>query len=188
MSLPRRTLLQALLAGAVAAPARGHTLLGPLTPPLPAPPLTLTLHDGRSAPLRQLLGGRLTALQLMFTGCSATCPIQGAVFAALQPLVQDTVPGAQLLSVSIDPLADDAAALSAWRRRFGARDGWLAAVPPVRLADALLDFVGGRSAGSDRHSAQVYLFDPQGRLAFRCAEFASARDVALAMATLARQR
>lgn len=169
-------------------PATAHGGLGPVTPPRAAPPLPLTLHDGRATTLPALLRGRITALQLMFTGCSASCPVQGAVFASLQGLVLGALPAARLLSLSIDPLSDDAAALEGWRRRFGAAEGWLAAAPPVRHADAMLDFVEGRSAPgrvADRHNAQAFLFDAQGRLAYRLAEFAAPRDIAQAMTELA---
>lgn len=182
----RRRLLGAAVAAAVPA-ARAHGELGPVTPPRALPSLQLTLHDGRRLPLPGLLAGRITALQLMFTGCSAICPIQGAVFAALQPQVLGAVPGAQLLSLSIDPLNDDARALAAWRQRLGAQPGWVAAAPPLPHAEVMLDVLAARTRGSDRHSAQVVLLDRQGRLAFRCAEFAAPRDIARAMGELSRQ-
>jgi protein SCO1/2 len=171
-------------------------LLGPVTPAqgLPAPPVTL--HDGRRLPLGQVLRGRLTALQLMFTGCSSLCPVQGATFAQLQALLlRPSGPGGrsgtgtgaaaamapQLLSISIDPLGDDARALAAWRGRFGAGPGWLAAVPGVGDVDGLFEALRGRASGPDRHSTQVFLLDASGRLVFRCAELASAESVAQAM-------
>ncbi len=191
----RRTWLQrawdggwAAAAIAVSGFARAHDGLGPVTPPLAAPALPLLLHDGRSAGLPAVLQGHVTAVQLMFTGCSAICPVQGAVFAQLQALVGGPLPKAQLLSISIDPVADDAQALAAWRRRFGAGTAWLAAAPPVRHAQAMPTFLGGRQdrqAEGDRHNAQVFLFDRQGRLAYRCAEFASPHSVAQAMSQLA---
>lgn len=180
--------------GMLAAPwlgsAQAHDGLGPVSPPLPAPPLPLTLHDGRHTRLPVLLQGRVTALQLMFTTCSATCPLQGAVFAALQARMGTAAPSAQLLSVTIDPLNDDARALAQWRRRFQAGPNWLAAAPPVRHADVLLDLVQGRSRGAsagDRHTPQVFVFDARGRLAFKCAELATPADIAAALAGVARQ-
>lgn len=159
-----------------------HGLLGPVTPALTLPPLDVTLHDGRRLPLAQVLRGRITALQLMFTGCSSICPVQGAVFAELQAQLQRSPPKAgpvpQLLSISIDPLGDDARALAAWRGRFGAGPGWLAAVPGVSAVDGLLEALRGRATGPDRHSAQVFVLDGSGRLVFRCAELASAEAVA----------
>jgi len=179
----------AVLPGLMPQPARAHDGLGPVTPPRAAPALPLALHDGRSRQLPAVLQGRVTAVQLMFTGCSALCPVQGAVFAELQALLAGQLPGAQLLSLSIDPLSDDAAALAAWRRRFGAGAAWLAAAPPLRHADAMPAFLGNagaRDTAGDRHDVRVHLFDARGRLAFRCAEFASARTISKAMAELTR--
>jgi protein SCO1/2 len=179
-------------AAAVAAPAAfAHTGLGPVLPRVRAPNLELTLHDGSKSSLQGLLQGRVCAVQLMFTGCSATCPLQGAVFAALQQQLSGpaaALPGARLLSISIDPLADDARALAAWRRRFGADERWIAAVPPLRHADVMLDFVDGpaRAAGPDRHAAQTVLFDARGRLAYRMAPLAAAADIARVLRELDR--
>ena len=111
MNLQRRNML-ALLA-ALAEPqataqtaAPSHEPFGPLRPPLPAPRLLLTADDGKRVELTERLRGRVTALQLMFTGCSATCPIQGALFAEVQRLLKGTAAHLRLLSISIDPLGD----------------------------------------------------------------------------------
>jgi protein SCO1/2 len=167
----------------------GHAMLGPVEPRPAAPPLPLTLHDGQPARLEALLPGRVTAVQLMFAGCSATCPLQGAIFSAVQQrLDREGRQGVQLLSVSIDALGDDARALAAWRARFQAGPRWLAGVPPPAFADRLPSFLGGGPArrGNDRHTAQVFLFDTRGRLAYRFAELASAADLARGMADLQR--
>ena len=189
--MKRRTCLAAAAALLMPAAHAGHGLLGPLSPPLPAPALDLLLHDGRRTTLRALLTGHLTAVQLMYTGCSSICPIQGALFAQLQSRLAVSLGQARLLSVSIDPLGDDARALTAWRARFGASSQWLAAAPPLKDADTLMDFVQGRATGpkarAERHNAQVFLFDADARLRFRCAELASAADVAALMVELARR-
>jgi protein SCO1/2 len=176
----------ALSAGPAAHAAHGD--LGPVEPRRLPPDLELTLHDGGLTRLSRLLQGQVTALQLMFTACSGTCPIQGAIFSALQQAVAGRVRSARLLSISLDPLNDDPARLSGWLRSHGASAAWRAAAPPARHADVLLDFVQGRpknGAVGDRHSAQVYLFDIQGRLAYRCAEFAAPGDIARLMLQLA---
>jgi protein SCO1 len=59
-------------------------------------------------------------------------------------------------------------------------------VPRVEDVDRLLDFVRGRAAGADRHTAQVYLFDRQARLAYRTADMPPARFVAETMSQLSR--
>lgn len=180
--------LSALAAGAAGlvagASARAHGELGPVAPPQPLPALALTLHDGRRMALAHLLQGRVTALQLMFTGCSSVCPLQGALFAQAQaqlPAAATALPW-QLLSVSIDPLGDDARALAAWRQRHGAGTRWLAGVPALAEADLLLDRLRGRSSrGPDRHTSQVFVIDAAGRLAFRTAELADAAAIVTAL-------
>jgi protein SCO1 len=171
------------------ASAMSHSAYGPVTPraTLPAQ-LGVTPTRGPSRPLRDLLQGHVTAVQLMFTGCSATCPIQGAIFADVQALLtpQDTRQGLRLLSVSIDPLGDDLPALTGWLRRFGARPSqWLAALPSPRDVDPLLDLLRGRASGVDRHTAQAFLFDRQGRLALRTPDLPPAAEVARLVRELA---
>ena len=190
MDRQRRQMLAGL--SALAAPwalaqtkAPAHEPFGPLRPPLPAPRLSLTGDDNKHFELTQRLRGRVTALQLMFTTCSATCPIQGALFGAIAPLISGQRE-MQLLSLSIDPLGDSPQAVRAWLARFGPHAHWQAAVPRVEDVDRLLDFVRGRAAGADRHTAQVYLFDRQARLAYRTADMPPARFVAETMGQLSR--
>jgi protein SCO1/2 len=191
MMTPRRGALAWLLgtpcawAQPVAVPA--HDPFGPVRPPQPVPKLRLTREDGSAFDLPTQLRGRISAVQLMFTGCSATCPIQGALFAALAPMVA-AQREMQLLSLSIDPLGDSPQALAAWRARFGAATNWQAAVPGARDVDRLLDFLRGRAQGVDRHTAQIYLFDRQARLAYRTADMPPARFVADLMNELSRMR
>jgi protein SCO1/2 len=194
MSLRRRRLLTAALPAALsgrvlaqAKPTPSHDPFGPLRPPQPMPDLTLTGDDGKRFGLDARLRGRISAVQLMFTGCSATCPIQGALFAALAPQVA-TAANMQLLSISIDPLGDPPAALHEWLGRFGRHPNWRAAVPRVEDTDKLLDFLRGRATGADRHTAQIYLIDRQARLAYRTAEMPPARFVVDLMSQLDRMR
>lgn len=173
MPHPTRRHLLAGAAAGLAMPvwtgrARAHGSFGPVQPALAAP--ALRLHDtaGRPAELAALLRGRTTALQLMFTGCSATCPIQGALFAQAQQHLAGGEPQLRLLSISIDPLGDDMPALRAWLARFGAQGSrWSAAVPGLNDVDRLLDFLRGRAPGVDRHTAQAFVFDRQARLVWR---------------------
>ena len=187
--LSRRRLLGA---GALALAAGRHGLspahesAGPVAPRLLSPPaLRVRTTDGKPALLRDLLKGQITAVQLMFTGCSATCPIQGAIFADAQERLASADKKLRLLSISIDPLSDDAPALSRWLNRFGAQPArWSAVAPAVRDVDPLLDFLRGRSIGVDRHTAQAYLFDRQGRLAFRTVDMPPGAELVRLMQAL----
>lgn len=179
-------LLSALGTGAGAADAAAAQSLatkGLVLPCLPAPKLALTHVSGPSISLSAQLRGKVTAVQLMFTGCSATCPIQGAVFAAVAQGVK--VADAQLLSLTVDPLADSPQALRNWLGRFGQYRFWTAGVPRVQDVDVLTEFLRGVPPSAGTHSSQVFLFDRQARLAFRTVELPSAEHVAELPAQLA---
>ncbi len=190
VKLQRRKLLIAGAAG-LAAPwptgvAKAHASFGPVNPPEPIPNMTVTSVAGEPTELSRLLTGGITAVQLMFTGCTATCPIQGAIFADAQNHMARADSKLRLLSVSVDPLGDDAKALRAWLGRFGAQpQRWLAAVPRLKDVDRLLDFLRGRAGGADRHTAQAFLFNPQAQLAYRTADMPAGPDLVSLMRQMA---
>lgn len=187
-ALDRRTLLRALsglaLGGGLAHAEPGHAPFGPISPPLPSPSLWLSADDGRQLELRRYLHGRITAVQLMFTRCTATCPIQGALFGAVARRLRQ--PDVQLLSLSIDPSNDTPAALRAWLQRFEAPARWRAAAPKATEVDRIFDFFRGRASGADRHNTRVHLFDRQARLAFRTADMPPAGQVVALCTEMAR--
>jgi protein SCO1/2 len=184
----RRTILaaaSAAVAVAMGRPARAHNSAGVVQPPAPPPAARLTLDDGRTSSLHELLAGRVTALQLVFTRCRATCPIQGTLFARAERALGDRVATAQWLSLSIDPTYDDPPALRAWLARFGAGSRWRAARPaPADLA-RLFDFLNARNGGADNHTAQVYFFDGAGNLVMRSVDFPPVDTIVRAMHSLA---
>jgi protein SCO1 len=185
--MPSRARRRLLAAGALAwlgvpPAARADAGVGPVTPAVAAPALPLRRHDGAAAMLAAQLRGTPTAVQLMFTGCSTVCPIQGALFSALEAALraERDLP-ARLLSLSIDPLADDPAALSAWLRRFRAGPTWSAAAPTPEALDSMLALFKGGTAAGDRHTGQVYLFDRQARLAWRTSELPPTSEIMAAL-------
>jgi protein SCO1/2 len=190
----RRLGLETLAAFALAAvlpvrPAAALARHGRIEPPEAVPEVALLLDDGRRTTLERQLRGRVTALHLMFTGCTSTCPIQGATFARLQELVAPRrTERMQLLSVSVDALGDHAASLERWRRRLSAGPMWRAAVPPVADLERLLRWAGGQRSGSaDTHSTQALLFDERARLVFRTADLPDAGPLAELLVELDRR-
>jgi protein SCO1/2 len=184
-SVPRRRLLAAAgaTALALALPAGAARALGRhgrIEPREPLPEIALLRDDGTRTTLARQLRGRSTALHFMFTGCTSTCPIQGATFARLQErLAPHAGERLQLLSISVDPLGDDARALARWRERLGAGPRWRAAVPLAADAGRLVDWAGGgRPYGADTHAQQVLLVDDRARLAFRSLDLPEADEVA----------
>lgn len=160
----RRSFMQFAAAGALAYGMPGktlaHAMLGAIRPPLSLPSIPLQCHDGSTRSLSQILHGNVTAMQFMFTGCSQTCALQGALFAAVQQRLSGQ-PGSQiqLLSLSIDPLGDDPRTLAAWLQRFGAKPGWRAAVPDINGLDRLRERLRQTRDGRDNHTGQVFFLN-----------------------------
>jgi protein SCO1 len=185
--LSRRGFVAGALAGAVsgASGAADAHDAGDVTPPQAAPRVALTLDDDSASTLAAQLAGRVTALQLMFTSCQATCPIQGALFGAAAKSLGERLPSAQLLSVSIDPDRDSPAVLKAWLKRFGTSPRWRAARPDKAQLDGLVAFLKSKKTGPDPHAAQVYFFNRKGELTLRTVEFPPAKEVVRLLESMA---
>jgi len=169
----RRSFWQAALLAAKPI-IRGH---GQIKPPVPVPDIALVRDDGASTRLLPLVKGHVTAVQLMFTACTTTCPMQAAIFERVQkilPAMEGS--GIQLLSLSIDPKEDTPKALSAWRRRFHAAPTWIAAAPAIADSAKVGAFFGKSSDGAD-HSTQVHILDRAGRLVWRTFELPAAEEI-----------
>jgi protein SCO1/2 len=146
--------------------ATGHLPFGPVRPAKDLPDITVITNTGETRPLADVLAGHWTAAQFVFTGCSITCPVQGAIFSSAQQQVSGKVANAMFLSISIDPVGDTPEAFAAWLGRFGAGDKWQGAIPQSDGLAKLLDVMGGRGTGADVHDARVYVFSPEGKLAY----------------------
>lgn len=179
----RRLLIAAGALGLHATRAQADLDVGPIRPRLAVPAIRLLRHDQRALTFSEQLRGRATVVQLMFTGCSAICPLQGALFASLQPLMTKEAMGdVRLLSLSIDPLGDDPRALRAWLQRYGAGPAWSAAAPAMHdLAPTLALLGRSGSTTGDRHTGKLSLFDREGRLAWRTTELPPVAEVSDAL-------
>ncbi len=152
---------------------------GRINPPVPVPDVRVVLHDGTTTRLPALVRQHATALQVMFTACRTTCPIQGAIFARVQGLIADqVVRGVQLVSLSVDPRTDTPRALAAWLERFRAGPGWVAAAPEVKDVERIRAFAGRGRSAIDNHSTQVQIVNREGQLVWRTSELPEAEEVA----------
>lgn len=153
-----------------------HLPFGPVRPARPLPDVDLALADGSTTTLAALTEGRWTLLQLMFTSCSTTCPIQGAIFQRAESLLGEE-PSVRFLSVSIDPITDEPGALRRWLDTYGAGASWTAGSPRPDQVNPLVGALHGIGEGVDVHDARVYLIDPEGRLAFSTEDLPDAEVV-----------
>ncbi len=191
MLTDRRRWLQSAAVGALipGLSVMAHQRAGPVTPSRAMPQLQVVGSTSQTLELSQWMRGRITAVQLMFTGCSATCPIQGATFAQAQQQLAQASLRLALLSVTIDPLNDDPRALAGWLQRFGATPPrWTAVAPVLSQADNLRRFLlgssGAQPSSTAEHTTQVFLFNTRAELVFATSELPSGDQVARLMSAL----
>ena len=117
---------------------------------------------------------RVVLLHFVYTTCSTTCPTQVRELAALHDgLSQEARANIRFLSVSVDPLSDTPATLSAFARRMGAdRPGWIFATGRPEQVQALVERMQAMAPGRQRpapqdHRSSLYLFDASGELVQR---------------------
>jgi protein SCO1/2 len=170
--------------GVTAFPGVAAAPRGLVVPRQPVPDWMVTDMDARAASLKHRLRGRVTAVQLMFAGCTTTCPIQGAIFAEVARRLPAT--DVRLLSLTVDPLGDGPLQLAAWLDRFGRQAAWSAAAPRPEDVDGIGAFLRGIAPTRGAHSTQVFLFDRDAKLAFRTLDMPSADHVVDLLGQLAR--
>ncbi len=91
------------------------------------PNVTLTTHEGKTVRFYDdLLKDKIVAIDLIYTHCKDSCPLETARLAQLQKLLGDRV-GKDIFfySISIDPKADTPEILKAYAEKFHAGPGWL---------------------------------------------------------------
>ncbi|HYV67770.1 MAG TPA: SCO family protein [Myxococcales bacterium] len=91
------------------------------------PNVPLTTQDGKVLRFYDdLLKGKSVVINLIYTRCTASCPLETAKLAQVQRLLGDRV-GKDVFfySISIDPAHDTPEALKAYAQRFHAAPGWL---------------------------------------------------------------
>ncbi|MFZ4527306.1 MAG: SCO family protein [Undibacterium curvum] len=154
-----------------------HDPFGFIRPPRRLPEISVLNSANQRIALQRLLTGKVTAVQLMFTGCSAICPLQGALFAAVAAKMSSQDKDLQLISLSIDPLTDTAAAMRQWREQFAAHPLWQVLAPREQDLSAILALLKGPIVGNERHSGNIFLFDRQAQLVYKTAEMPPASHV-----------
>jgi protein SCO1/2 len=149
----QRTLILALavwLIGSTAGAQHDHSAHKPPQPPPPGTTVELSglsvpdseLLDQDGQPIRfhrDLVAGKVVAMNFIFTTCTTICPPMGAIFAKLQEELGDQF-GREvyLISISVDPTTDTPERLKAWSERFGAGPGWTLVTGPKAVVDDLL--------------------------------------------------
>jgi len=87
-----------------------------------------------------LIKGKAVVINTIFTTCTTICPLMGANFASLRKILDTQGQrNVNLISISIDPVADTPARLQEWQRRFGQTGpGWTLLTGSKSEVDRLL--------------------------------------------------
>jgi protein SCO1/2 len=91
------------------------------------PNVVLTTHEGRTVRFYDdLVDGKIVAINLVYTSCRYSCPLETARLAQVQRLLGDRM-GRDVFfySITIDPEHDTPAVLKEYAQRFRAGPGWL---------------------------------------------------------------
>jgi protein SCO1 len=86
----------------------------------------LTTQDGQVVHFYDdVLKGKNVAINLIYTRCTASCPLETAKLAQVQRLMKDRI-GKDIFfySISIDPKHDTPEVLKAYSKKFHAGPGW----------------------------------------------------------------
>jgi protein SCO1/2 len=140
----------------------------------PAPLVGLRFTDQRGQVIHAAtFAGRPTLVHMVYTGCSAICPLQVRELADVKrALPRDVQSSIRFLSISIDPLHDTPATLAEFAHRMDADlPGWhFVTGRPDDIATIVdrLQGVGARaSERPEDHRTSLYLYDATGRLVQR---------------------
>ncbi len=158
-----------------------HDTMGSLDVPAPMPHMAVTLENGRTVPLASLLRGHTTAVQLIFTGCGDTCPIQGANFAHIIAGQPASARRMQMLSITITPVVDTPSTMRQWRQRWSRDPRWQGLVPASADLPRLQTFLKGEADTGGSHTTQVFLFDRNARLVYRSREWPRPQEIGALM-------
>jgi len=109
---------------------------------------------------RDLIEGKVVAINTIFTTCLTICPIMGLYFAELQndELLGDRIGrDVNLISISIDPGIDSPERLKAWSQELGAGPGWTLLTGSMADVLGLLNWLAIQFPGDDKttHSQLV---------------------------------
>jgi cytochrome oxidase Cu insertion factor (SCO1/SenC/PrrC family) len=133
----------------------------------PAPDFVLRNPAGQPVRLAALRG-RVVLVSFIYTRCSAACPILTAQLGHLAEHLARSGQAAQvqLLSITVDPEHDTAAALQRYAARFGAAWPFLREEPATlgRVLAAYDEWTRRLPNDELDHPARLYLIDRQGRI------------------------
>lgn len=90
------------------------------------PDVYLTTHEGERVHFyRDVIQGKVVAINFMFTSCENVCPAETARLKQVHTLLGDRIgQDVHMYSITVDPEVDTPEVLARYRERFGVGEGW----------------------------------------------------------------
>ena len=133
------------------------------------PNVALTTQDGKTVHFYDdLLKGKIVAIDLIYTHCEFSCPLETARMAQVQRILGDRV-GKDIFfySISIDPKRDTPAELKAYAKKYHAGPGWFFLTgkkSDIDLISKKLGLYADPSINQDGHTTYLMIGDePNGQ-------------------------
>jgi cytochrome oxidase Cu insertion factor (SCO1/SenC/PrrC family) len=120
------------------------------------PEVELLDQEGRKVSFyRDLVKGKIVAINFIFTTCTTICPPMGATFARVQKELGNR--DAHFISVSVDPVTDTPERLKAWSAKFKAGPRWTLVTGDKQKIDELLRALAASTARPEEHSPTMII-------------------------------
>jgi len=109
---------------------------------------------------RDVIKGRVVAINFIYTSCKTACPIQNTIFTHLQESQKKRL-GKEvfLITISIDPNVDDPERLKAFSKKYESKAGWFWLTGSKRSVDRVLLGLGAYSPDLDEHPSTILIGD-----------------------------
>ena len=128
------------------------------SPAMRIPDVTIQDQNGKSLNFyRDLIKGKVVAVNFVFTTCTAICPSLTATFRRVQQLLAEENLSAQLISISVDPTVDTPERLHEFAAKFKAEPGWTFVTGNTSDIDAILKEFGVAAANKNDHSPMILI-------------------------------
>lgn len=106
---------------------------------------------------RDLVKGKVVAVNFVFTTCTAICPSLTATFRRVQQQLQENSVNAQLISISVDPTTDTPERLHAFAGKFKVAPGWTFVTGSTSDIDSILKEFGVGVANKNDHTPMILI-------------------------------
>jgi cytochrome oxidase Cu insertion factor (SCO1/SenC/PrrC family) len=106
---------------------------------------------------RDLIKGKIVAINFIFTTCTTICPPLTATFRRVQQDTAERGMEVQLISISVDPTTDTPERLNAFAAKFKAGPGWTFVTGDKSEIDSLLQALGVAVADKNDHTPMILI-------------------------------